>query len=60
MTLVDYLKYQRRKHLTTQNSKIIFDIECDGLKPTKLHCIVAKELDGEIHKFPPHKLAEGF
>lgn len=45
--------------MTTQNSKIIFDIECDGLKPTKLHCIVAKELDGEIHKFPPHKLEEG-
>ena len=53
------MKYQRRKHLTTQNSKIIFDIECDGLKPTKLHCIVAKELDGPIHKFPPHKLEEG-
>ena len=45
--------------MTTQNSKIIFDIECDGLKPTKLHCIVAKELDGPIHKFPPHKLEEG-
>jgi len=45
--------------LTTQNSKIIFDIECDGLKPTKLHCIVAKELDGPIHKFPPNKIEEG-
>jgi len=45
--------------LTTQNSKIIFDIECDGLKPTKLHCIVAKEVDGPLYKFPPHKLEEG-
>tara|TARA_R100000655_G_scaffold5488_1_gene16904 strand:- start:5922 stop:7667 length:1746 start_codon:yes stop_codon:yes gene_type:complete len=45
--------------LTTQNSKIIFDIECDGLKPTKLHCIVAKELGGQVHEFPPNRLAEG-
>lgn len=59
MKPVDYLKSPRRKHLTTQNSKIIFDIECDGLKPTKLHCIVAKEVDGPLHKFPPHKLEEG-
>ena len=26
--------------------KLIFDIEADGLTPTKLWCIVAKELDG--------------
>ena len=45
--------------MTTQNSKIIFDIECDGLKPTKLHCIVAKEVGGAIHEFPPHKIDEG-
>ena len=53
------MSYQRRKHLTTQNSKIIFDIECDGLKPTKLHCIVAKEVGGEVHEFTPDRLAEG-
>ena len=45
--------------MTTQNSKIIFDIECDGLKPTKLHCIVAKEVGGEVHAFTPDKLEEG-
>ena len=53
------MSYQRRKHLTTQNSKIIFDIECDGLKPTKLHCIVAKELNGTLYKFTPDKIKEG-
>ena len=45
--------------LSYQNSKIIFDIECDGLKPTKLHCIVAKEVGGEVHEFTPDRLAEG-
>ncbi len=45
--------------MTTQTSKIIFDIECDGLKPTKLHCLVAKELGGEVHEFTPDRLAEG-
>jgi DNA polymerase I len=59
MKLVDSLSYQRRKHLTTQSSKIIFDIECDGLKPTKLHCIVAKEVGGEVHEFTPDRIAEG-
>ena len=45
--------------MTTKTSKIVFDIEADGLKPTKIHCIVAKEVGGPIHKFPPHKLQEG-
>jgi len=45
--------------LTTKISKLVFDIECDGLKPTKIHCIVAKEVNGPIYKFPPHKLKEG-
>ena len=45
--------------MTTQSSKIIFDIECDGLKPTKLHCIVAKEVGGEVHEFTPDRIAEG-
>jgi DNA polymerase-1 len=42
-----------------KTSKIIFDIECDSLKPTKIHCIVAKELGGSIHKFTPTKIDEG-
>ena len=45
--------------MTTQNSKIIFDIECNGLNPTTIHCIVAKELEGPVHTFPPNKLKEG-
>jgi len=45
--------------LTTKISKLVFDIECDGLKPTKIHCIVAKEVNGPVYKFPPHKLNEG-
>ena len=45
--------------MTTQTSKIIFDIECNGLKPTKLHCIVAKEVGGEVHSFAPDKLEAG-
>ena len=53
------MKLPRRKHLTTKISKLVFDIECDGLKPTKIHCIVAKEVNGQVHKFPPHKLNEG-
>ena len=31
-----------------------------SLKPSKIHCIVAKEINGgKIYKFPPHKLEEG-
>mgnify|MGYP003147955154 CR=1 FL=1 len=45
--------------MTTQNSKIVFDIECDSLKPTKIHCIVAKELYGEVYEFTPDKIEEG-
>ena len=45
--------------MTTQNSKIVFDIECDSLKPTKIHCIVAKELYGKVYEFPPDKIEEG-
>ena len=45
--------------MTTKISKIVFDIECDSLKPSKIHCIVAKEINGEVYKFPPHKLEEG-
>ena len=41
------------------NSKIVFDIEGDGLKPNLIHCLVAKELDGPIHKFGPDKIEQG-
>ena len=40
-------------------SKIIFDIEADGLKPTVVWCIVAKELDGTIHTFDNTQIKEG-
>jgi len=41
------------------HSKIIFDIEADGLNPTVVWCIVAKELDGPIHKFDNTQIEEG-
>ena len=45
--------------LQNMSSEIVFDIETDGLKPTKLWCIVAKSTTGEIQKFPPDKIQEG-
>ena len=40
---------------------LVFDIETDDLKATKIHCIVAQDLDTkEIFKFPPNKLEEGY
>tara|TARA_R110000868_G_scaffold348268_2_gene609244 strand:- start:2019 stop:3758 length:1740 start_codon:yes stop_codon:yes gene_type:complete len=45
--------------LTTNNSKIIFDIEADGLTPSTVWCIVAKELNGTVHKFDNTQIAEG-
>ena len=41
------------------NSKVVFDIETNGLDPTELWCIVAKSTTGEVQKFPPNKLKEG-
>jgi len=41
------------------HSKIIFDIEADGLTPTIVWCIVAKELDGPTHKFDNTQIEEG-
>ena len=36
---------------------LVFDIETDDLKATKIHCIVAQDVDTkEIFKFPPNKL----
>ena len=31
--------------------KIVFDCETDGLKPTKVHCLVAEVLGGERKAF---------
>jgi DNA polymerase I len=40
---------------------LVFDIETDDIQATLVHCIVAQDADsGEIFKFPPHKLAEGY
>ena len=40
---------------------LVFDIETDDLKATLVHCIVAQDMDsGEIYKFPPDKLKEGY
>lgn len=41
------------------SSKIIFDIEADGLDPTVIHCIVAKELGGAVHTFDNMQIEEG-
>ena len=40
---------------------LVFDIETDDLKATKIHCIVAQDMEtGEIYKYPPNKLSEGY
>ena len=40
---------------------LVFDIETDDLQATLVHCIVAQNAEtGEIFKFPPHKLEEGY
>ena len=40
---------------------LVFDIETDDLKATKIHCLVAQDLETkEIFKFPPNKLEEGY
>ena len=40
---------------------LVFDIETDDLKATKIHCIVAQDIDsGEIFKFTPKNLEEGY
>jgi len=38
---------------------LVFDIEADGLHPTKIHCIVAIDQDDNIYKFRPDSLDEG-
>ena len=40
---------------------LVFDIETDDLKATKIHCLVAQDANsGEIFKFPPSNLQEGY
>tara|TARA_R110000823_G_scaffold40203_1_gene106911 strand:+ start:255 stop:1988 length:1734 start_codon:yes stop_codon:yes gene_type:complete len=41
------------------NSKIIFDIEADGLTPNVVWCIVAKEWNGQVHTFDNTQIEEG-
>ena len=39
---------------------LIFDIEADGLTPSKIWCIVAKDLDSNtVYEYGPDKLEEG-
>ena len=40
-------------------SKIIFDIEADGLYPDNVWCIVAKELNGKEYTFDNTQIEEG-
>ena len=39
--------------------KMIFDIETDDLNATKVWCLVAKELNGKIHKFGHNQIQDG-
>jgi len=40
---------------------LVFDIETDDLKATKIWCLVAQDMDsGKIYKYPPDKLTEGY
>ena len=39
---------------------LVFDIETDAIKATKVWCIVAQDSDsGQIYKFAPHQLESG-
>ena len=39
---------------------LVFDIETDDLKATKVHCMVAQDYDsGKIYMFAPHQLESG-
>jgi DNA polymerase-1 len=42
-------------------SSICFDIEGDGLKPTKIHCVVSQDVDtNTVKRFDPSNIEEGF
>ena len=48
-------------NLAKTKMNLVFDIETDDLKATKIHCIVAQDMDTkEIYKFPPNKLDKGY
>ena len=41
--------------------QLVFDIETDDLKATKIWCIVAQDVDtGQIYKYSPNNLDEGY
>ena len=40
-------------------SEIVFDIETDDLDASRVWCIVAKEVDGTVHRFSPNEIEEG-
>ena len=41
--------------------ELVFDIETDDLNATKIHCIVAQDVDTqEVYSFTPDKLQEGY
>ena len=39
--------------------KLVFDIETDDLKATKIWCIVAIDEDNIVHSFKPHEIEKG-
>jgi hypothetical protein len=46
--------------MTSHSKQVIFDIEADGLTPTKIWCIVAKDLnESSPRTFGPDQLKEG-
>ena len=51
----------KNMNLAKTKMNLVFDIETDDLKATKVHCIVAQDVDTkEFYKFPPNKLEEGY
>jgi len=38
---------------------LVFDIETDGLKPSKIHCIVAVDEQDKVYTFKPDQIKEG-
>ena len=56
---MNYLEMPLNLTITIMN--LVFDIETDDLKATKIHCLVAQDVETkEIFKFPPDKLEEGY
>ena len=38
---------------------LVFDIETDGVKPTKIHCIVAIDEEDKVYTLKPDQIKEG-